>query len=168
MESHLNAESLRKLTSDIAVEVFATCPQSSQVPKEAYLKNVADVARWSEQYGCKGILVYTDNSLVDAWLVSQWIIENTNHLCPLAYRYHRAPRSGIRCSNSRRSASRRPRQTNSCWLRTCRRWRTPQRFDRNDGAGVSRTGSPRRATRESPEREPAAALASRYWLSAVG
>jgi alkanesulfonate monooxygenase len=83
MESHLNAERLRNLTSDIAVEVFATCPQSSQVPKEAYLKNVADVARWSEQYGCKGILVYTDNSLVDAWLVSQLIIENTNHLCPL-------------------------------------------------------------------------------------
>ena len=83
MESHLKAESLRSLTSDIAVEVFATCPQSSQVPKEAYLKNVADVARWSEQYGCKGILVYTDNSLVDAWLVSQLIIENTTRLCPL-------------------------------------------------------------------------------------
>jgi alkanesulfonate monooxygenase len=67
----------------IKLEIFATCPQSSQVSKEDYLKNVADVARWSEQYGCQGILVYTDNSLVDAWLVSQLVIQNTTSLCPL-------------------------------------------------------------------------------------
>jgi alkanesulfonate monooxygenase len=67
----------------IELEIFATCPQSSQVSKDDYLKNVADVARWSEQYGCKGILVYTDNSLVDAWLVSQLVIQNTTSLCPL-------------------------------------------------------------------------------------
>src|SRR5262249_52482253 len=65
------------------LELFATCPQSSAVDAEAYVRRVADVARWSEQYGCKGILVYTDNSLVDAWLVSQIIIENTQKLCPL-------------------------------------------------------------------------------------
>lgn len=65
------------------IEIFSTCPQSSQVPKEDYLKNVADVARWSEQYGCKGILVYTDNSLVDPWLVSQLVIQSTTALCPL-------------------------------------------------------------------------------------
>lgn len=65
------------------IELFATCPQSSQVPKETYFQHVADVARWSERYGCKGILVYTDNSLVDPWLTSQVIIENTTHLCPL-------------------------------------------------------------------------------------
>jgi alkanesulfonate monooxygenase len=64
-------------------EVFATCPQSSAVHTDSYLRRVADVARWSEQYGCKGILVYTDNSLVDAWLVSQIIIQNTEKLCPL-------------------------------------------------------------------------------------
>jgi alkanesulfonate monooxygenase len=44
---------------------------------------VAEVARWSEQCGCKGILVYTDNSLVGAWLVSQIIIQSTEKLCPL-------------------------------------------------------------------------------------
>jgi alkanesulfonate monooxygenase len=65
------------------IELFATCPQSSQVPKESYFQHVADVARWSERYGCKGILVYTDNSLVDPWLTSQVIIENTTTLCPL-------------------------------------------------------------------------------------
>jgi alkanesulfonate monooxygenase len=31
----------------------------------------------------QGIFVYTDNSLVDAWLVPQIIIQNTEKLCPL-------------------------------------------------------------------------------------
>ncbi len=41
------------------------------------------MARWSESAGCAGILVYTDNRLVDPWLVSQMILENTTQLCPL-------------------------------------------------------------------------------------
>ncbi len=48
-----------------------------------YLKQVRDIAYWSEKYGCKGILIYTDNSLVDPWLVAQVVIENTNSLFPL-------------------------------------------------------------------------------------
>jgi len=69
--------------SEKPLELFATCPQSTAVPAESYVRRVADVARWSEKSGCRGILVYTDNSLVDAWLVSQIIIENTETLCPL-------------------------------------------------------------------------------------
>jgi alkanesulfonate monooxygenase len=76
-------ETLAGRSSKPLIEIFSTCPQSSQIPKEDYLKNVADVARWSEQYGCKGILVYTDNSLVDPWLVSQLVIQSTTSLCPL-------------------------------------------------------------------------------------
>jgi alkanesulfonate monooxygenase len=41
------------------------------------------VAQWSEAAGCKGILVYTDNSAVDPWLVAQIILESTEVLCPL-------------------------------------------------------------------------------------
>lgn len=70
-------------STNTAVEVFSTCPNSSGSTPEAYRKEVADVARWSEQYGCRGILVYTDNSLVDPWLASQIIIDNTEALCPL-------------------------------------------------------------------------------------
>jgi len=44
---------------------------------------VVNVARWSEEAGCKGILVYTDNSIADPWLVSQIIIQNTERLSPL-------------------------------------------------------------------------------------
>ena len=70
-------------TSSEKVKIFSTCPQSSDVSREAYLQSVIDVSRWSEQYGCEGILVYTDNRLVDPWLVSQVIIQHTTSLCPL-------------------------------------------------------------------------------------
>jgi alkanesulfonate monooxygenase len=65
------------------IDVFSTSPQSSAVDRASYLRNVIDVAHWSEDAGCKGILVYTDNSLVDPWLVAQVIIDNTAKLCPL-------------------------------------------------------------------------------------
>src|SRR5438094_7351247 len=63
-------------------QVFSTCPSSAATP-DNYLERVAQVARWSERAGCKGILVYTDNSLVDPWLVSQIITQQTESLCPL-------------------------------------------------------------------------------------
>lgn len=65
------------------VEIFSTCPQSSDFSGEAYGRRVAEIARWSERHGCTGILVYTDNRLVDPWLVSQIIIQSTETLCPL-------------------------------------------------------------------------------------
>lgn len=70
-------------SKDISIAVFSTCPASSTVDRRHYIQNVIDVARWSEGAGCKGILVYADNSQVDAWLVSQVIIQNTKSLCPL-------------------------------------------------------------------------------------
>src|SRR2546425_7754792 len=68
---------------DVSLEVFSTCAQSSDGDRETYVRRVADVARWSEQAGCKGILVYSDNRLVDPWLVSHIIIQSTTRLCPL-------------------------------------------------------------------------------------
>ena len=65
------------------LKVFSTAPQSSAVGRESYIQNVIEVARWSEEASCGGRFVYTDNSLVDPWLVSQIIIEHTARLCPL-------------------------------------------------------------------------------------
>lgn len=65
------------------LEVFSTCPQSVEAEGEAFLQKVTNVARWSEQYGCTGMLVYADNRLVDPWLVAQVILQNTVRLCPL-------------------------------------------------------------------------------------
>ena len=65
-----------------SLQVFSTCPSSSTAP-DRYLERVADVARWSERAGCTGILVYTDNSIIDPWMVSQIILQNTTSLSPL-------------------------------------------------------------------------------------
>jgi alkanesulfonate monooxygenase len=65
------------------IELFSTCPQSKETDGAPYRKRVADIARWSEEIGCKGILVYSDNSLVDPWLVAQLILQATEEICPL-------------------------------------------------------------------------------------
>ena len=65
------------------IEVFSTCPSSATSDKVGYMQRVADVARWSERAGCRGILVYTDNSLIDPWLISQIIVQSTERLSPL-------------------------------------------------------------------------------------
>jgi alkanesulfonate monooxygenase len=65
------------------IEIFSTTPQSKDCPRETYVQQVIEVATWSEQAGCTAILVYTDNSIVDPWLVSNIILQNTKKLCPL-------------------------------------------------------------------------------------
>lgn len=65
------------------LKIFSTCPPSNRLPQAEYVKRVQEIARWSEQAGCEGILVYTDNGLLDPWIVSQIIIGATRRLAPL-------------------------------------------------------------------------------------
>jgi len=74
---------MQSATEDSGLRIFSTCPMSSAVDGRQYLDRVADVARWSEDTGCTGILVYTDNSVADPWLVAQAILQSTTTLCPL-------------------------------------------------------------------------------------
>jgi alkanesulfonate monooxygenase len=66
-----------------AIRVFSTCPQTRDIPASSYARHVADVARWSEEAGCEGILIYTDNAIADPWLVAQLVVSATKRLCPL-------------------------------------------------------------------------------------
>ena len=68
---------------DTAVEVFSTCPPSSTGDPSTYLDRAVQAAQWSEQAGCAGILVYSDNSQLDAWSVSHAILQHTSTLSPL-------------------------------------------------------------------------------------
>ncbi|MFQ5906254.1 MAG: hypothetical protein ACE5JA_06745 [bacterium] len=52
--------------NDLPIDIFSTVPQSVDVEQVTYVEKVIEVARWSEEAGCKGILIYTDNRLVDA------------------------------------------------------------------------------------------------------
>jgi alkanesulfonate monooxygenase len=70
-------------TAGTDIRIFATTPPSKGAEPDTYLQRVMDAARWSEAAGCEGTLVYTDNGLVDPWLVSQVIVESTERLCPL-------------------------------------------------------------------------------------
>lgn len=63
--------------------IFSTCPQSRDGNSTEYVRQVTEVARWSERAGCAGILIYTDNGLVDPWLVAQLIVTSTERLAPL-------------------------------------------------------------------------------------
>lgn len=71
------------------IELFTTCPPSAGPtpvaagPGAPYREQVQEIARWSEAVGCRGILVYTDNRLVDPWLVAQLVIQATETLAPL-------------------------------------------------------------------------------------
>ena len=65
------------------IRVFSTCPPSVNANRAVYLEQVEEIASWSEDAGCEGILVYTDNGQLDAWLVAQTIIGATRSLCPL-------------------------------------------------------------------------------------
>lgn len=73
---------MSKAWSD-ALDVFSTCPPSAGFDRAKYLDHVIKISRWSDQFGCKGMLVYTDNSLVDPWLLAQIVILNTQRLSPL-------------------------------------------------------------------------------------
>jgi alkanesulfonate monooxygenase len=64
--------------------VYSTCPPSAAFKDHrTYRKSAIRVAQWSEDAGCDGILVYTDNSMLDPWTVAHTILEHTFHLSPL-------------------------------------------------------------------------------------
>jgi len=65
------------------IELYSTCPQSKDARRGDYARSVSEVARWSEEAGCRGMLIYTDNSIVDPWVVAQHVIATTGFLRPL-------------------------------------------------------------------------------------
>jgi alkanesulfonate monooxygenase len=67
----------------LGIRIFTTCTPSAGERASAYLKKAVRVARWSERAGCEGVLIYSDNSMVDPWLVAQSVIASTTHLSPL-------------------------------------------------------------------------------------
>ena len=69
--------------SALGIRIFTTCPHSQDESAHAYLKRVVRIARWSERAGCEGTLIYSDNAMVDPWLVAQAVIASTDELAPL-------------------------------------------------------------------------------------
>ncbi len=78
-----DSPSMPRMKADPDIKIFSTAPQSLNFSPEIYIERVAEAARWSEKAGCTGMLIYTDNGIVDAWLVAQIVIQSTRSLCPL-------------------------------------------------------------------------------------
>lgn len=64
-----------------AVDVFTISPRTLDTVE--YWRNIEDVIRWSERYGCTGVLLFTGNdTYVEPWLVAQHVCA-TSTLSPL-------------------------------------------------------------------------------------
>jgi alkanesulfonate monooxygenase len=65
------------------IDIFTTCPQSKDVDRRDYIRRITDISQWSEEFNCRGMLIYTDNGLIDPWPVAQIVMQNTTRLLPL-------------------------------------------------------------------------------------
>ncbi|MEV0127913.1 LLM class flavin-dependent oxidoreductase [Dactylosporangium sp. NPDC050688] len=65
------------------VEVYTTAPASVQVDGPGFRRRLTDVTRWTDEAGCAGLLVYSDNTLVDPWLVAQLVLDTAERAVPL-------------------------------------------------------------------------------------
>jgi alkanesulfonate monooxygenase len=66
-----------------SVEIYTTCPGVGGLSGPEYLDRAIEVGRWSDELGCAGTLIFTDNSAVDPWAVAQALLTSTAHLRPL-------------------------------------------------------------------------------------
>lgn len=65
------------------MKLFTTAPPSVRFHPQFYLNAVTDIARWHEDAGVDGMLIYTDNSLIDPWTLAQATLERTRRFVPL-------------------------------------------------------------------------------------
>lgn len=65
------------------IDLFTTTPQSVEFDRYFFLKELKGIARQTEKYGYKGILVYSDNRLADPWMMTGIILAETTNLLPM-------------------------------------------------------------------------------------
>ncbi len=65
------------------IELFTTIPGSVSQDRLQFIRELKRISTQSERYGCKGILVYSDNSLADPWVISTVILDHTRKLIPM-------------------------------------------------------------------------------------
>jgi len=65
------------------MKLLTTAPPSVRYAPGAYLDAVGTLAQWNETAGVEGMLIYTDNSLMDPWTVAQAVMERTHRFVPL-------------------------------------------------------------------------------------
>lgn len=65
------------------MDVYSTCPRSYDGGPEAFRRRLAEVARWTDAAGCRGILIFDDNLTVDPWVPAQYVAQHTATVVPM-------------------------------------------------------------------------------------
>jgi len=65
------------------LEIYSTCPPLDAARAAPSVERLREFARLSEEAGCTGALVVTDNGQLDPWLVVQQLLEASTRLAPL-------------------------------------------------------------------------------------
>lgn len=65
------------------IDIYTSSPSEDGLSHEAYVSKLRQVAQWSDQHGCRGMLMYTDNHGSDPWVLAQDVIAHTHTLSPL-------------------------------------------------------------------------------------
>lgn len=63
--------------------LYTTCPSSATDDVVTFRSDLERVTRWCDRAAYRGALIYTDNSLMDPWLVAQESIHRTRSFVPL-------------------------------------------------------------------------------------
>lgn len=65
------------------VSVYTTFPSASGRTPAEFRARLAQEAAWAEEAGCRGMLIYSDNKLLDPWAAAQMLIDRTEKFVPM-------------------------------------------------------------------------------------
>jgi alkanesulfonate monooxygenase len=65
------------------LNLFTTTPQSVEFNSTDFLKELKRIIHQSEAHEYQGTLIYSDNRLIDPWLVADLVVSETQHLLPM-------------------------------------------------------------------------------------
>ncbi|MEU2172476.1 LLM class flavin-dependent oxidoreductase [Micromonospora chersina] len=65
------------------VTLYSTCRSSYAYHEGSRLETLVEIARWADDAGYRGALIYTDCAALDAWMAAQATILNTTSFVPL-------------------------------------------------------------------------------------
>jgi alkanesulfonate monooxygenase len=73
----------RDIKFDQAWDVYTAMPEYKSSGDASYVRTLRQMAMMSEEFGCRGMLIFTNNSQLDPWLLAQAVMESTKALSPL-------------------------------------------------------------------------------------
>jgi alkanesulfonate monooxygenase len=65
------------------VTIYSTCRSSIRYGLQSHMRKLLETARWAEEAGCRGALLYTDCTSMDVWTAAQAAIVSTTTFVPL-------------------------------------------------------------------------------------